>query len=220
MLTRKENNVTNMQSTKATQDAMSQGIQIASLSGTTSLMKDSDKPSAPLENVRRYLSKFSLPDLVSSHTFLRYSSCNSSGLVFSAMSPSDSARRYVVLQRHPDRRVCCVIDREHPRPSVPASPDSTGVLHRPSFLFSNRFSAFLHILRQRLGGHIFLLSSRLLFRRTTDNRTSPFPQFVYRIGFSVHLAEDPTGTDSSSAFREWCIPFPAVLLPEVAALVG
>src|ERR1700677_5012172 len=86
MLIRKETSVTKMQSKKANHDAKSDGIQTAGPIGATSLMNANERPSAPLANVRRYLSKFSVLDLVSSHTFFRYSSCNSSALVFSAMS--------------------------------------------------------------------------------------------------------------------------------------
>src|SRR5579863_9065012 len=85
MLIRKEIRVTKMQSKKATHDTKSDGIQTACPIGATSLTNASDKPSAPLENVRRYLSKFSVADLVFYHNFCRYSSCNSSALVFSAM---------------------------------------------------------------------------------------------------------------------------------------
>src|ERR1700722_703194 len=85
MLMRKETSVTRMQSKKAAHEAKSDGIQTACPIGATSFMNANERPSAPLENVRRYLSKFSVPDLVSSHTFCRYSSCNSSALVLSAM---------------------------------------------------------------------------------------------------------------------------------------
>src|SRR5258708_26637718 len=80
MLIRKDAKVIKMQNMKATHETMSEAIQIASFSGTMSLMNVSERPRAPLENVRRYLSKFSLPDSESSQTFFLYSSCSFTAL--------------------------------------------------------------------------------------------------------------------------------------------
>src|SRR5438552_8459552 len=99
MLIRKDTSVTKMQAMKAIHDTMSEGIQIASLSGTMSFMNDSDRARAPLENVMRYLSKFSLPDFESSQTFFRYSSCSFSALFGSVtvVSSIQSERRAPAL---------------------------------------------------------------------------------------------------------------------------
>src|ERR1700676_4021007 len=94
MLIRKETNVVRMHSTNMIHEVTRAGIQIAFPIGTTSLMNESERPSAPLENVSMYLSKFSVPDLVSSQTFLRDSSCNSSALVFSATAQGSRKSMY------------------------------------------------------------------------------------------------------------------------------
>src|SRR6266568_4175758 len=86
MLIRKDSSVTKMQMTNTTHELMSQGTQTDFPNGTTSLTNANERPSAPLENVSMYLSKFSVPDLMSSHTLSRCWSYNSSALVRSAIS--------------------------------------------------------------------------------------------------------------------------------------